>query len=112
MFAGVARILVPAHVVPRPAVVAAGLYMRDVVGDKIVAEGVTLVDRAPRLAWFRADGQADAVAYAVGENPHTGTVGIEFENIGAIFFARRSVGIIDIGGRSDRDEHFLAIGGE
>src|SRR5690606_491901 len=48
--AGVARVLVVAHVVPRPAVEAAFLHAGRVVRDDLVAEPVALVDRAPDVA--------------------------------------------------------------
>ena len=46
----VPRILIAADVVPGPAVEAALLDVRDVVGDQVVAQLVALVDRRPQLA--------------------------------------------------------------
>src|SRR6476660_2565280 len=112
MFAGMARVLMAAHVIPRPAVVAAGLHVRDVVGNAIVAERVAFVNRAPRLAGFRADGKADAVANAVSEDALAGTVRIKLEDIGAILFVGSGVRIIDVGCRADGDKHLLAVGRE
>ena len=65
-----ARILVAAHVPPRPAIKAALLYMRDVVRHEIVAQAVALVHRAPQFAGVGAERDASAgIAYAVGVDP-------------------------------------------
>src|SRR5256885_1550940 len=109
MLSGVTRILMAAHVPPRPTVKSAFLHMRDVVGYEIVAQRVAFVDGAPQLTSFRVDGQADTIANAVGEDTHRGTVGIELQNVGAIFFRRSRIGVIDIGSRANGNEHLLAI---
>lgn len=44
MFALMAWILMSVHVPPGPAVEAAILHVRDVVGDQVVSQSVTLVD--------------------------------------------------------------------
>ncbi len=50
------RVLVPAHVVPGPAVETAFLDRRDVVGDEVVAEVVALVGGAPELSGGGVEG--------------------------------------------------------
>ena len=53
MLAGKTRILIRAHVVPGPAVEAALLDVRDIVGHQIVPEGIALVYSNPQLAGLR-----------------------------------------------------------
>ena len=69
MFAVVPWVRMSADVEPRPAVEAAVLDMRDVVGHEIVAERVALVDRYPDLTGRRMDGQAVRVANAGRDHP-------------------------------------------
>src|SRR5205807_9890622 len=85
VFALVPRILVTAHVPPWPAVEAALLDVSDVVRNKVIAERVPLIDRAPQLASLGIDRDAASrVANSPGINFHAGAVGIEFKNISAI----------------------------
>src|SRR5271169_3370227 len=79
-----ARILVPAHVVPRPAVEAAFLDRGDVVGDQVVPEVVALVGGAPELPGGGVDGLANTVAYARGVDLDELSVGGVLEDIGAV----------------------------
>src|SRR5256886_2985057 len=109
MLAGVTRILMTAHVPPRPTVKSAVLHMRDVVRHEIVAQRVAFIDGAPQLTSFRVEGKADTIANAVREDTHRGTVGIELQNVGAIFFRRSRIWVIDIGSRANGNEHLLAI---
>src|SRR5580700_4483146 len=99
MFPLMARILMAADVPPGPAVKAALLDVRDVVGDKVVTQAVAFVDRAPELSGFGLNGQAaSGIADSVGVDAHTGAVGVELQDVGSIFLGGSGVGIIDIGG--------------
>src|ERR1700721_2465817 len=82
------RILIAAHIPPGPAVESTVLHMGDVIRNQIVASPIALVHRTPELAglWIERDSTA-GVADTVGVDSHSGPIGIEFENIGAILFA-------------------------
>src|ERR1700736_1701469 len=98
MFPLMARILMATDVPPWPAVKAAFLDVRDVVGDEVVTQAVAFVDGAPELSGFGLNGQAaSGVADSVGVDAHGGAVGIELEDVGAIFLAGSRVGIVDVG---------------
>src|SRR5215813_15065838 len=86
MLSFVARILAAAHVPPRPTVESTFLNASDVVGNEIIAKSIAFVDGAPEVADFGLHREANTVADPVGENAHGGAVGIEFENVRAIFF--------------------------
>src|SRR5437867_2089484 len=58
------RIMVLAHVIPRPAVESSVLHVRGVIRHEIVAQGVALVDRSPKLASLRVEGQTNRIADA------------------------------------------------
>src|SRR5580704_14522737 len=108
----VAWILMGADVPPRPAVEAAVLNVGDVVGDEIVSQAVAFVDGAPKLVGLGIDGQAaSGVADSVGIDAHFGAVGIELQNVGAVFFCGCCIRVIDVRGRAYGDEHFLAVSG-
>src|ERR1700689_1078266 len=110
MFTLMPRILMVAHVIPRPAVKSAFLDMGDVVGHKIVPQTVTLVHRAPQNARLGLNGQpASGIANPVGVDAHRGSIGIELQNVRAILLTGSSVGIIDIGSRAYRDKHLFAV---
>src|SRR5260221_8254851 len=97
MLAVVARILMGADVPPRPAIKAAFLNVGDVVGDEIVAQSIALVDGAPEFAGFGMDGQAAAgIADSVGIDAHIGAIGVELQNISAVFFFGCGVGVVDV----------------
>src|ERR1039458_205745 len=90
------------HVVVGPTVEAAVLHVGDVVGDKIVAQTVTLVHRTPQFAGSWIDRQSPAwVADAVGVYPEVGTIGIHDQNVGAVFLLGVRVGVIDVRRRAD-----------
>ncbi len=112
VLADVARVLVAAHVPPRPAVEAAFLHVGDVVGDEVVAEAIALIGRAPQLAGDGVDGFADAVADAPGVDLDELAVGRELEDIGAVEFLRVGVGVVDVGVRADGGEELAAVFGE
>ena len=96
MFALLARILVPAHVEPWPAVKPARLYMRDVIRHQIVAEAVALVHRGPQFARGGIRRNAHRVADAVRVNPAAAAIRVKFQDIGAMVFLRVIVGIVVI----------------
>src|SRR6266404_1563754 len=112
MLARVSRVLVAAHVPPRPAVETAFLNVGDVVWNEIVSQRIPLVHRTPQLTGLRVDRQAYTIADAVGVNSHRRTVGIELQNIRTILFRRRGIGVVNIRHRAHRNEHMLAVGGE
>src|SRR5580658_2402984 len=106
------RIRMAADVVRRPAVKAAFLYVGNIVGREVVAKIVALIRGAPEIAVIGLNCFADAIADASRVDALTGAIGIEFQNISAILFARSVVGIGDVGLRSDRYEHLLAVFGK
>src|SRR5580704_13956112 len=110
MLALVTRILVPADIPPWPAIEPAVLHVRDVVGNEIIAKRVTFIDRAPELARLGIDGEsATGIANAGGVDAHARTVGVEFQNVRAIFLGRIRIRVIDIRARAHADIHFLAV---
>src|SRR5260221_12997104 len=97
MLAVVARILMGPDGPPGPTVEPAFLNVSDVVGDEIVAQTVALVDGAPEFTSFGADGQAAAgITDSVSINAHIGAIGVELQNIGAVFFFGCGVGGVDV----------------
>ena len=107
-----ARVLVPAHVIPRPAVEAAFLDRGDVVGDQVVAEVIALVGGAPELSGDWVDGLADAVADAVGIDLDELAFGGVLEHVGAVELLGVGVRVIHVGAGAHRDEHVLTVLGE
>src|SRR5579864_406944 len=112
VLAGVARIVEAAHVIPRPAVEAAFLDVGNVVGNQVVAQAIALVGGAPNLAGLGMHLQPHAVADAVGIDAHAAAIRIEFQDIRAVKFLGIVVRILDVGVRSHRDVHLLAIARE
>src|SRR5258708_997539 len=110
MLALMTRVLMPAHVPPRPAVKSAFFHMRDVIGDEVVAQRVPLIYRTPQFARLRTHGNsAPGIANAVSVYAQIAIRGIAHQNVGAILLARRSVGIVYVRARAHSDEQFLAI---
>src|SRR5450432_3023937 len=109
MFARMPRILMRAGVPPWPTVEAAILHVSDVVGNKVVTQRIALVYGTPEFSGSGIDGQPDRVANAVSVDAHVGTIRTKLQNVSAIFFPGMGFRIVDVRGRADRDEHFLAI---
>src|SRR5271170_4484251 len=110
MLALKARILMRADVPPRPAVESAFLHVRDVVGDEVVAEGIALIHRAPQLSRTRIHRDpASGITNAVGINAQHAVLWIAYKNVGAVFLAGMSIGIVHVRSRAHRDKHSLAI---
>ena len=84
VLAFVPRVLVGAHVVPRPAVEAVFFHRGDIVRNEVVAQAVTLVGGAPELAGGGMDGLADAVADAGGVDLQELALGGELEDVRAV----------------------------
>src|SRR5580698_9382534 len=101
-----------AHIVPRPSVEAAFLNRSDIVGDKMIAQVVTLVGGAPELTGGWIDCLTDAVANTVGVDFDEPAVRRKFQNIGAVQLFRVGVGVIHVGAGAHGDEHVPAIFGE
>src|SRR5580658_5771542 len=101
-----------AHVVPGPSVEAAFLNGSDIVGDKMIAQVVTLVGGAPELTRGWIDRLTDAVANAVGVDFDELAIRHKFQNIGPVKLFRMGVGVVYIRAGAHRDEHVLAIFGE
>ena len=80
VLAGVARVLVRTEIEPWPAVEAAILDARDVVGREQIAELVALVRGAPELAGFGIHGEADGIADSGRVNAFTFPIGRELED--------------------------------
>src|ERR1700733_2750722 len=97
MLAGVPRVLMGADVPPGPAVKAAFTHRGDVVGYQVVAQAVALIDGAPQLPVVGIDGDAGRVTDAGSVDALVRSVRIKGEDVGAILFRGRGVGIIDIG---------------
>ena len=106
MLAGVARVLMRAEVVPRPAIEAAFGDVRDVVGHQVVAQFIPFVDRGPQLAGLGIRGQADGVADAGGEDALVLAIRVEGQDVGPPRFA---LVVIVIRSRANRDIQRLAI---
>src|SRR5580704_14017622 len=98
MLALVARVLMLADVVPWPAIKAVLLDARDVVRRKIVAQSVTLVDRAPQHASLRLNRQSHGITNAGSINAKPGPVRIILQYIGTMLF---KFIVVDVGMRSD-----------
>src|SRR3974390_1280460 len=80
-------VLMVAEVVPRPPEEGAVLDPGDEIRDKIIAEPVALVDRAPKVACLRMNSQADAVAQPACKYPPIFSVRIEDQNRGSVAIA-------------------------
>src|ERR1700693_5023160 len=113
MFTLMSRVLVSPHVPPRPAIESTFLHMSDVIGDKVIAESIALIHRAPQLAGLRIyRNPSSGVANAVGIHAQLAGPRIAHQYVGTIFLLRSSIGIIHVRCRTDRDKHFLSILGE
>ena len=66
MLAFMLRIIVAAHVVPWPAIEAAIFKVGNVIGHQVIAERIAFIHRAPQLAGFRLNGNANCVTDAIG----------------------------------------------
>ena len=105
----VPRVLVRAEVVPGPAVEAALLDARDVVGHEVVAQPVALVHRGPELAGL------GCVARPTGlRMPEAKTRSFLPSGSNARMRARRASRfvVVDVRARADRDVQGLAVGRE
>jgi hypothetical protein len=98
-----------AHVPPGPAVEAAFLHVGNVVGNQVVSQPVAFIHRTPQRACFRLDRHPHIIPDALRVHAHCGTIGIEFQNVGAILLLGRRIRVVDIRGRTDRYQHLLAI---
>ena len=99
-----------ADVPPWPAIETTFLNMRDVIGHKVVTHAITFVYRAPQLSRRGIYCQpATGITDAICVHSHPGAIGIELQDIGAILFIRRGIGVVDIRRRSDSDEHLLTV---
>ena len=113
MLAGMARILFSsagaAHIEPRPAVKAALLHVRHIVGHQVVAQAVALIGGAPQLAGRGVNGLAHAVTDAVGVHLHKFARGQELQHVGSMKLLGMRVGVVHVGVRSNRCEQLRAI---
>src|SRR5262249_17351030 len=107
-----ARILMAANVVPGPPVEASVLDVGDVLGGKVIADVVALVDGAPDFSRFGIRGDSHAVANAGGEDAASGAVGIELEDVGTLEFSLICIRIVDVGYRANRNVHLLSVFGK
>src|SRR4029077_18571438 len=104
--------LMAAGVIPRPAVKAALLDVRDVIGRQVIAQEVAFVCGAPQVAGFRLDGFADAIPDAGSVDAEISAVGIELQHIGAVDLGGIIVRVVDVGARAHGNEYFFGIGGK
>src|SRR6185503_16257030 len=109
MLALVLGIVIAADVKPGPAVKAAALDVGDVIGNQVVAVGITLINRGPQLAGVRMDGQTDRVTNSRSVDPDELALGRVFQNVGATGFP---VVVIVVGGRADRQQQAFAVLGK
>ncbi len=79
------RVLHAPHVPPRPSVKASGLNMRDVIGNKVVAESIALIHRCPQLSAGGMDGDSHRIANARRKDLLAASIGTELQNVRAIF---------------------------
>src|ERR1700722_2748835 len=108
----VPRILMSTHVPPGPAIKAAFLHMRNVVGDQVVTQAVALIDRRPQFASLWIDCESHRVANPGGVDAHTGAVRIKFKNVSPVLFVGGCIGVVDVRSRSDANPHLVAVGRE
>src|ERR1044071_9052894 len=89
-------ILMATHVIPRPTVKAVFFNRGYIIGNKIVAQVVPLVDRAPELASDRVNRLTNAVSNARGIHLNEFSLGCVRENGSAMEFPGVGVGIVNI----------------
>jgi hypothetical protein len=68
MLADMSRVLMTAHIEPRPAVEPAILKMRNVVRNQVVTQGISFVGGAPESARHKTNGFPNAVPDAISVN--------------------------------------------
>src|SRR5664280_1224753 len=96
MFAGMTRVLMIAHVIPRPSIEAALLHVGDVVGNKIIAKGIAFIHRTPELAGFGVHRQPYWIANAGSVHMQVAAVRIGGENVSTVLLTGMSVGIVHV----------------
>src|ERR1700691_2079273 len=84
--AKVAWVLMVADVEPGPSIEGSFTHPGDIVRDKIVAQPIALIGRAPYVRGDRMNGETDAVANTGGEDAGILAVGIECQHGCAIGF--------------------------
>src|SRR5579864_5436315 len=99
-----------AHVIPRPAVEAAVLNVRGVIGRQVVAEPVAFIGCSPKLASFGLNRETDWITNPRREYTQPRTVGVVLKNVRAVEFSFLFIRIINIRKRTHRNEHFLRVG--
>src|SRR6202034_3206775 len=104
-----ARILMAAHVIPRPSEEATFLDRSDVVGDEMVAQIVALIGGAPELTCSRIDCLANAVADAVGIDFDELAVRRVLQPIGAGELFRMRVRVGRVRARPHGDKQVLTV---
>src|SRR6185437_758946 len=82
----VCGILMPAHVVPWPAVEIAFADPGYVIGHQIIAKIISLIGRAPHVGARRIDRKADTVAQPGSKYPTVLAFGGKNQNVGAFRF--------------------------
>src|ERR1700680_16362 len=105
MFASQPWIRMPAGIEPRPPIETALLNVSDVIRRQVVAQFVPLIRRAPEFSRRRVQSQANRIPNSRGVNAHELSFRRVLENIGAMEFGRMGVRVIDVGARTNRDEH-------
>src|ERR1700683_3925815 len=105
MFSGKTGILIPAGVIPRPAVKSPFLNMRNVIGREIVAELVAFVHRHPDLARAWLHRETDRVANPGRVDLQIGAVRTCDQDVGAVKLGGIGINGGDVCARADGDEH-------
>src|SRR6185312_2499429 len=106
---GQTGVVVITHVIPGPAVEAAFFNGSDVVGNKVVADHVPFVYRAPELPGVGIDRDTGWIANSRSVDLHEFTFGRELENVGAVMLAWMRIGIVNVGSRADGDKELAAV---
>src|SRR5258708_4158680 len=89
------RILMSADVPPRPPIKSPLLHMRNVIRDKVVAERIAFIHRAPQLACLGVDcDSASCVPNAVSINLQLAGFRITCKDVGTIFFRWGRIGVV------------------
>ena len=86
--------------------------MSDVVRNKVVAQRIAFVYRAPEISSLRLNRNTHGIADARGVDAEACAVGVIFQNVGAVQFGGIIVHVVVVRPRSYGDIHLLAIAGK
>ena len=101
----------PVPVAIGPAVEAAVAHRGQIVGRRLVAQRVALVDHRPQGTRRRLPRHADGIAQAGGEDAGLAALEVELVDGGAAFLCRHAA-VADIGQRADADIELPPVGAQ